>query len=50
MMMIAKFSAAAAAFGCVAAPAAAQSYPQPTYPQQYQQPYPQRVQQPYPQQ
>ena len=49
MSTITRFAAAAAAVGCVAAPAAAQYYPQPyqqTYPQ-YQQTYPQ-YQQTYP--
>ena len=49
MSKIARFAAAAAAVGCVAAPAAAQYYPQPyqqNYPQ-YQQTYPQ-YQQTYP--
>lgn len=44
MTTITRFAAAAAALGCVAAPAAAQyypqQYPQQTYPQQYGQAYP----------
>jgi hypothetical protein len=45
MTNIIRFLAASAAIGALAAPAAAQYYPQPTYPQ-YQQQYPQ-YQQPY---
>ena len=47
MTTITRLAAASAALGCIAAPAAAQYYPQPTYPQQYQQTYPQ-YQQTYP--
>jgi hypothetical protein len=46
MMNVTRFLAAAAAVGSLAAPAAAQYYPQPTYPQQYpqyQQQYPQQA-------
>jgi len=46
-----KYLAAAASIGALAAPAAAQYYPQqPTYPQQYPQQYPQGYPQGYPQQ
>jgi hypothetical protein len=41
MTSITRFLAASAAIGTLAAPAAAQYYPQPTYPQQYPQQYPQ---------
>jgi hypothetical protein len=50
-MRIVTFLASAAALGAVAAPAAAQYYPQQyqqAYPQQYQQAYPQQYQQAYP--
>jgi hypothetical protein len=40
MTNIAKFLVASATIGTLAAPAAAQYYPQPTYPQQYPQQYP----------
>src|SRR6478672_12043157 len=46
-MTIFKLLAGAAAIGALAAPAAAQYYPQPAYPQQYPQ-YPQYPQQTYP--
>jgi len=38
MTSLSRFAAAAAAIGCIAAPAAAQYYPQQTYPQTYPQP------------
>jgi len=41
MTNITRLLAASAAIGALAAPAAAQYYPQPTYPQQYPQQYPQ---------
>jgi hypothetical protein len=50
MTTMTRLAAATAALGSIAAPAAAQYYSQPTYPQQYQQTYPQQYQQTYPQQ
>ena len=50
MTTFTRLAAASAALGCIAAPAAAQYYPQQTYPQQYQHTYPQQYQQTYPQQ